>query len=282
MGTWTQSGGVRLFTGATELFQIIDGAGEKFMAYGFRQMARTDYRKPQSELVVTAEIYDMGSVLGAFGQYTMMMSDGRDPSTLEPQSQNVGGGGFLGTSQLTFWRGNYLVQLNLADDGGESEEAALRTAAREALVPLAARIAGSLPGATTAPTPGPGFPADEVVWGGTTYLANSVFGIDNTGAAWVAHCRNAAGRRYRVAVFSRDGVAPARALVATLRGTLGTAVPTLGDEAFWLTHPVAGELLVVRKGTRVWALGNPLGEPANALDRDGRVARARALLAATP
>ncbi len=282
MGLWTQSGAVRLFTGSTELFQAIDGAGEKYMAYGFRQMARTDYRKPQSELVVTAEVYDMGSPLGAFGQYSMMLSDGRDPSTLEPQAQNVGGGGFLGTSQLVFWRGRHLVQLNLADDSGEQDETALRVAAREALIPLATRIAQSLPGETTPPTPPPGFPADERVWGGVTYLANNVLGVDNTGAAWVAHCRNAAGRRYRVAVFSRDGVAQARSQVGTLRGGLGAAVPGLGDEAYWLTHPAAGDLLVVRKGTRVWALADPAGTTTDALDRDGRVARARTLLAATP
>lgn len=282
MGAWTQSGAVRLFTGGTELFQAIDGAGEKYMAYGFRQMARTDYRRPGSELVVTAEVYDMGSALGAFGQYSMLLSDGRDPSTLESQAQNVGGGGFLGTSQLVFWRGKYLVQLNLADDAGEQEEAALRTAAREALVPLAARIAQSLPGETTRPPAPPGFPADELVWGGVTYLANNGLGVDNTGPAWVGHSRNAAGRRYRVALFARDGVAQARALVTTLRGNLGAAVPALGDEAFWLTHASAGDLLVVRKGARVWAFADPAGEATNALDREGRVARARTLLAAAP
>lgn len=282
MGTWTQSGAVRLFTGGTELFQAIDGAGEKYMAYGFRQMARTDYRRPGSELVVTAEVYDMGSALGAFGQYSMMLSDGRDPSTLESQAQNIGAGGFLGTSQLVFWRGRYLVQLNLADDAGEQDEAALRSTAREALVPLATRIAQSLPGETTAPAAPPGFPSDEGVWGGVTYLANNALGVDNTGPAWVGHSRNAAGRRYRVALFVREGVAQARALVTTLRGNLGAAVPSLGDEAFWLTHPTAGNLLVVRQSARVWALADPAGETTNALERDGRVTRLRALLAAAP
>ncbi len=50
----------------------------------------------------------------------------------------------------------------------------------------------------------------------------------------------------------------------------------------WLTHASAGDLLVVRKGARVWAFADPAGEATNALDREGRVARARTLLAAAP
>ena len=41
-----------------------------------RQLARTDYRRPNTQLVVTAEVYDMGSSLGAFGQFSMMLGDG--------------------------------------------------------------------------------------------------------------------------------------------------------------------------------------------------------------
>jgi hypothetical protein len=67
---------VRLVNGQ-ELFQLIDGAGEKYISYGFRQLARTDYRKTGTEFVVTAEVYDMGSPLGAFGQYSMLLSDSR-------------------------------------------------------------------------------------------------------------------------------------------------------------------------------------------------------------
>ena len=39
---------------------------------------------------------------------------------------------------------------------------------------------------------------------------------------------------------------------------------------------------LVRKGARVWAFADPAGEATNALDREGRVARARTLLAAAP
>ena len=83
---------------------MIDGAGAKYIEYGFRQMARTDYRKSGTQLVVTAEVYDMGSPLGAFGQYSMLLSEGRDPATMQPRAVNHGGGGFLGTSQLVFWK----------------------------------------------------------------------------------------------------------------------------------------------------------------------------------
>ncbi|MBL8601854.1 MAG: hypothetical protein JNK72_08020 [Myxococcales bacterium] len=279
---WAQSGSVRLFTGQ-ELFQAIDGAGEKYVGYGFRQMARTDYRRPGSEVVVTAEVYDMATPLGAFGQYSMILSDGRDPSTLQPQARPIGGGGYLGTSQLVFWKGSHLVQINLADDAGNLDEEGLRALARETLPAFAERIAAALPGDTAAPAAPAGFPQDELVWGGTTYLYDRVLGVDNTGPGWIAHCRNASNKRYRVAFFRKSNTNDAHAVVNGLRGGVGQAVAGLGDEAFWLTHPSAGELLIARRGAVTLALAGPAGDaPTDGLDREGRTARMRALLAALP
>src|SRR5581483_9906025 len=101
------------------------GEAEAYNAYGFRQLAKTDYRKAGGDLAVTAEIYDMGSVLGAYGRYTYILGDSRDPASMESHAVALGGGGFLGTSQLVFWKGQHLVQLNLEDEGGTRDEAAL-------------------------------------------------------------------------------------------------------------------------------------------------------------
>lgn len=268
---WTQSGAVRLVD-AQHLYELIDGASDKYIAYGFRQLGRTDYRKAGSDLVVTVEVYDMGSVLGAFGQYSMILSEGRDPSTLQSQAVTHGGGGFLGSTQLVFWKGQHLVQINLTDNSDEPDEARMRAAAQEALPRFAARVAGMLPGGTVAPAPPPGIAPEGLVWGGLTYLANNAFGAERTGAAWVGHYRAPGGERYRVAVLARPNVEEARAAFTALRGSGATAVPGVGDEAFAARAP-EGEVVVARRGSAVFVVGDPSGANLTPLAREAKRAR---------
>lgn len=280
MAGWAQSGGVRLVNGQ-DLFQLIDGAGEKYIAYGFRQLARTDYRKANSTFVVTAEVYDMGSALGAFGQYSMMLSDGRDPSTLEPQATPHGGGGFLGTSQLVFWKGQYLVQLNLNNENDDGDEGALRAVAREALPPLAQQIVNALPGDIAAPAPPEGFPREGVVWGGLTWLAQNVLGVERTGGGWVGHYRSPDGKRWRLAFMVRPDANAARTTAALFRAGATTLVANLGDEAFSTTGS-AGELLVARKGANVLVIADAGVPELPAPTREARLATLRAVVSALP
>lgn len=273
---WSQSGAVQFFNGQ-ELFQAIDGAGAKYVEYGFRQMARTDYRKAGTELVVTAEVYDMGSALGAFGQYSLQLSDSRDPASMRARGVAIGGGGFLGTSQLVFWKGQYFVALNLADDSGEQDEAALAATAREVLQPMATTMAASIPGDATAPSPPAGMPSDALVWGGMTYLASTVLGVDQSGSGWVGHYEAAGGARYRLAVMARSSADEARATLQRLRGAGATALAGVGDEAF--SHAT---LAAARKGNTVIAVAGPAPESLTALPQPARVERLRAIVGAMP
>jgi len=274
-----QSGGVRIVNGQ-DLFQLIDGAGEKYLAYGFRQLARTDYRKVGTPFVVTVEIYDMGSQLGAFGQYSMLLSDGRDPATMESQGTTHGGGGFLGTSQLVFWKGQHLVQINLTNESDDGDESALRAVAREVLPAFAQRIAGMLPGETTAPVPAM-LPREGLVWGGATYLAQNVLGVERTGAGWVGHYRGTEGGRWRVALFERSDVAAARAVLALFRGAQSTSLVGVGEEGFASTG-AAGEVLAARKGPRVVVLAGAGIEGATMPSRESRLATLRAIMGSLP
>lgn len=271
---------MRLIRGQ-DLFQLIDGAGEKYLSYGFRELARTDYRKTGTELVITAEVYDMGSPLGAFGQYSMLLSDGRDPATLESQAVQQGGGGFLGTSQLVFWKGQHLVQINLVDDSGERDENGLRAVAREALPPVATRLAAALPGDTAMPSAPAGVVREGLVWGGATYLSQSVFGVERTGAAWVGHYRGSDDTRWRMAVFARTTPDEARAVVTAFRASHPTAIAGLGDEAFSVSS-TAGEFIVARKGNTVLVIADAGVQGLRAPSREARIERLRAAIVASP
>lgn len=277
---WSQSGAVRLVD-AQHLYELIDGAAEKYVAYGVRQHARTDYRQARGSFVVTVEVYDMGAELGAFGQYSMILSDGRDPLTLQPSAVTLGGGGFLGATQLVFWKGQHLVQVNLTDEGDEADEAAMRAAAREALPRFGERVAALLPGGNLAPPPPPGISPEGLVWGGLTYLANNAFGAERTGPAWVGHYRASDGARYRLAVLARATPEEARAAFSALRAPGATALPGVGEEAF-SARASEGEILVARRGSRVLVVADPAGAGLTAAPRAAKLERLRAALSSLP
>lgn len=280
VGDWAQTGGVRYAQG-DELFQLIDGAGEKYRAYGFRQLARTEYRRPGTQLVVTVEVYDMGSTLGAYGQYSMMLSEGRDPASMRSHATTHGGGGFLGTSQLVFWKGQHLVQVNLADEDENADEGALAARAREALPTFAARVDAALTGETTAPSTPAALGAEGRVWGGAVYLAQGLFGAERTGAGWEVHYETPEHQRYRVGWLARGTPAEASPVLASLRGASAAPVAGLGDEAYAVTD-AQGERVVARRGALVVAVGDAGLPGMTALPRSAKIERVRALLAATP
>lgn len=274
---WQQSGAV-VRSNVANLSQIIDGAAPSYEQYGVRNYAKTDYRQPGSSRVITIELYEFGTPLGAFGRYSLMLANGRDPGTLQPQGVSLGGGGYQGTTQLTFWKGRHLAQISVADESDEPNESALAAAAREALPRFGNAVAQNLPADGALP-PSPLSP-EGMVWGGETYLADGVFGIEQTGPAWVGFYRTPEGKRYRLAVFARENAADAQRVFARLRGRGATAVQHLGDEAFTVPNEAHGEIAVVRRGSTLYAVADG-GAPALAsLDAQGRLAVLRTALAA--
>ncbi len=280
VGAWSQSGAVRYFTPQT-IFQEMDGAGDAYNAYGFRALAKTDYRRPGTDVAITAEVYDMGSPLGAFGRYSLLLTDSRDPATMAARSVPLGGGGFLGTSQAVFWKGSYLVELNLEDEGGTRDEAALSTMARDSLLPIGSRIAALIPGDVTPPPAPTALPTSELVWGGITYVPDSALDFDHTGPAWVGHYGNAAGQRYRIAVLVRTTPAESHAAYASLRTGTATVISGVGDEASALSGP-HGDIVVARRGTTVLAVASPVPSNLTALPHAAMLDHLRTLVSALP
>lgn len=277
---WRQSGAVRYAAGQ-ELFQLIDGAGEMYLRYGFREFARSEYRKAGTSQVVTVEIYDMGSPLGAFGQFSMLLSNERDPATMQANATNHGAGGFLGGSQLVFWKGHYLAQVNFMDEDSD-DETALAAQARVALPLIANAVAGALP-ADPAPSPAPpsNLPSAGLVWGGTTYLAENALGLGTTGPAWIGHYRAPSGARYRLGVLAVRTEAEARAATARFHTAQAASIPGLGDEAFSVSRE-QGEVTFVRRGAAVWVLADALPAVPPPLSHADRISTLRAAIAPLP
>jgi hypothetical protein len=244
-----QSGAVIHATGQN-LFQQIDGDAVSYQNYGVRDYAKTDYRKPGTKLVATVSIYEFESALGAFGRYSMHLSSGRDPASLESQAVRIGAAGFQGRTQLIFVKESFLVQVDLADENEDVNESALFATAREILPALALATATNIPGSDNVP-PSP-LVADNLVWGGASYVAQSVLDVENSGAGWIGWYRTADNKRYRVALITADNENNARAVANRFRLRGATALSnSAADEAFAVTLPTHGESIVARRGAAI-------------------------------
>ncbi len=224
----------------------------------------------------------MAADLGAFGQYSMILSDGRDPLSLQQSAVALGGGGFLGATQLVFWKGRYLVQVNLTDEGDDADEAAMRAAAREALPRFGERIAAALEGRHPRPRRRRRASRPRGSCGAAlTYLANSAFGAERTGAAWVGHYRARGQLPLPPRGARREGTPDeARAAFTALRGAArATAVSGLGDEAFSV-RGADGELGARGAGgqSRCVVVADPAGPGLTAPTLAAKQARLRAAL----
>jgi len=110
------------------LFERIDGAAESYLAYDFKELLAAEFEFPGSEASLTAEIYDMGTPLNAFGIY----SAERFP---ENQPIAVGLMGYIEGEALNFVAGRYYVKL-LSFDTGPQTARVLTDFARKISAPV--------------------------------------------------------------------------------------------------------------------------------------------------
>jgi len=131
IGGWRRVGAAKVYSRET-IFDYIDGAGEVYRLYDFREVAVFHFRKAGCEPVVV-EIFDMGTAGDAYGIFTFY-HQGKDVA--------VGQGAYLRSSLLSFWQDRYFVCVS-TESGAEPEESILLNLAQ----PIAAAIPGkgSLP-----------------------------------------------------------------------------------------------------------------------------------------
>ena len=128
---WTWDGKELRYDPRT-VFDYIDGAGELFLAYGFRRLAVRRFEKP-GQPPLTLECYDMGSSEGAYGVFSFERQEA---------SVGIGQGSEFGGGLLRFWKGRYFVSLFADGEGAEAESAILQLGRQTA---TAVRETGRLP-----------------------------------------------------------------------------------------------------------------------------------------
>src|SRR5579875_220095 len=131
---------VQVFTPNT-LEDHIDGQAQSVKRYLFRQCYYAIYAPGgKGSQVITVDIYQMGSPLDAFGYYSYQLS----PSAKMVRFVPIGAQGYLLGGGLSFWKGPYYVNVNIA---ASNAPASFRTAQ----IAIARAVAAKLSGTTQMP-----------------------------------------------------------------------------------------------------------------------------------
>jgi hypothetical protein len=132
---WIKEGKISTYA-SDDLYKYIDGEAELYLPYGFERAATVMYAKPDGRgNGVVVNIFEMGSLLDAFGIYGNYRAAGTEPVKL-------GAEGFVEETQVMFYQGRYFVQIMTS--GNAAEEPSLFLA-------CAATVSKNMPGGAEKP-----------------------------------------------------------------------------------------------------------------------------------
>ncbi len=146
IGDWIRQDSAETYDRET-IFDYIDGAGEVYRSYAFREVVVARYTRPGSP-AITVELFDMGTTEDAYGVFSYAR---------EQEESGIGGGFEHKGRVLCFWQDRFYVCVAAEQRSADSE-----TVVQE----LARAIARRLPAAVSRPAivgllPSEGFIADS-------------------------------------------------------------------------------------------------------------------------
>jgi hypothetical protein len=118
LGDWNRAGEIQRYD-REGIYKYIDGAGEVYNSYAFREVGVARYARPgRPEL--TVELFDMGNTYDAYGVFSYAR---------ETEETGIGGGYEMRGSVLCFWQDRYYICLTL-DSASAQSESLLKSLAR--------------------------------------------------------------------------------------------------------------------------------------------------------
>ncbi len=226
------------------LYNHIDGEAEAVLQYHFRQSAYGEYApNGQGTQLITADVFQMGSPLDAYGYYTNQRNAGA-------KFLKIGAEGYQEPTALNFWKGPYYVRIAITASNSPPSF-------QQEMPRLAQAIAARLSGPTTTPAivgllP-PGYtPRTE------HYMRANIAAQSYIGNGIVARYP-AAGQQ--ADLFIAEFASPAAAQQAFGRyqayltkpttlavGAKPVAIPGLGQKALGVKTKFTGEVILAVKG----------------------------------
>ena len=128
MHGWTMQGSDETYNRKT-IFDYIDGAGEVYLAYGFKELLVRNFANQDepNEPEVTVELFDMGSSEDAFGIFS---------HSREGEEGEIGQGSQYQAGLLFFWKARFFVCVLAKQE---------TPAAKQAVMALGEAIANAIP-----------------------------------------------------------------------------------------------------------------------------------------
>ncbi len=178
---WSPQGKAATYD-ANGLWELINGAADTFLAYGFESVTVQNYQA--GEVTASVAVYDMGTELNAFGIY-------RTESQGAEEFLTVGTEAVVSPPyQCLLLKGRNYVKI-------DAYEGDIDQATGEELV---AAIAGALPGGDGLPPEFSVLPTEGMEAGSAQYSREDVFGLAELDECVHAAYRDDAGERYQVFV----------------------------------------------------------------------------------
>jgi hypothetical protein len=175
---WHAEGKVKVY-GPDNLWEYINGAAERFVMYGFQMLRYREFSK--EDLMMTTEIYDMGSPLNAFGIYSTERAE-------EGKRLSIGTEALTGPSHCLLLKDRYYIKVimlrGLLDD--ESGQALLKS------------IEPHIKGKSGLPPELSVLPTQERVPGSEKYVTESYMGLSELKNVLFADYEDSKGNEYRV------------------------------------------------------------------------------------
>jgi len=103
IGGWELRGKAATYVGPNGLFEYIDGAGEPYLTYDFKQVTAATYKQGKMELQV--DLWFFGSPPEAFGAFS------RDSSFAAASSENLGHRAASAEGELWVWHGSHYLHI---------------------------------------------------------------------------------------------------------------------------------------------------------------------------
>ncbi len=212
---------------ADGLWELINGAADTFMSYGFESVTVQNYQS--GNVTASVAVYDMGTPLNAFGIY-------RTESQGAEQFLEVGTEAVVSPPyQCLLLKGSNYVKV-------DAYEGDIDQATGESLV---AAIAGALPGGAGLPPEFASLPNEGMVAGSARYSREDAFGLAELDECLHAAYRDEVGEKYQAFVVLTPGSEALERVWADLSDSWQTGV--LGDQPVLFREiPYSGLVGVIR------------------------------------
>ena len=243
VGAWKLSDGPRYF-GPDNLYDLINGGSEVYIAYGLKEMAVAEFRAADTpNAAVTVEVYDLGSPLNAFGRFSKFLDGKTDPaSAAEGVPGAVAGRGMLGSGSASFWKGGFLVNLTLLDESPDATLESTKALGTKVLPAFMAALDAHISGSVELPADLAAFPEanqqkmsylyEPALWRIDALSAGFAAGYVDGGKAWQLFVTTpfADAAAADKALKAADGDLGLRNIVAAVEGARIVGYRTGGDK----------------------------------------------------